>query len=117
MKRALVVEDDAALGKTWKRLLSRMGEPIVEVAGTVASALWFLSENEYDIVLCDFQLPDGTGADVYKWVQKKKSHLLPAFFFCTGVPHTAKEACGSDLQFIGKPFGPEDLEVVASRLE
>ena len=66
-RRVLVIEDDEAIVRTWKRLLCAQFE--LEVAATFEAA-WQKTEQErwvkspFDFVLLDLRLPDGNGADI-----------------------------------------------------
>ncbi|MDA3961514.1 MAG: response regulator [Planctomycetota bacterium] len=61
--RALVLEDDPILAELLAGVLVREGFNAV-VTGTVAAALAQLEQHEVELVLLDYQLPDGDGATV-----------------------------------------------------
>lgn len=44
----------------------------VDVAGTVADATWLLEENEYDAVVLDVVLPDGSGLDILRTLRERE---------------------------------------------
>jgi DNA-binding NarL/FixJ family response regulator len=63
--RVLLVEDHAMVAEGLAAVLS--AEPDVEVIGTaatVAAVTDLLADADPDVVLCDFRLPDGDGAEV-----------------------------------------------------
>lgn len=69
--RVLLVEDHQLLGDALSALLRR--EPdmeIVGVAGTVADAR-VMSRERLDVVLMDYRLPDGTGAEATRAVKAR----------------------------------------------
>jgi DNA-binding NarL/FixJ family response regulator len=69
--RVLLVEDHQLLGDALSALLRR--EPdmeIVGVAGTVADAK-VMSRERLDVVLMDYRLPDGTGAEATRAVKAR----------------------------------------------
>jgi PAS domain S-box-containing protein len=66
--RILLVEDHADSAKVLSKILSRLGYE-VDTAGTSGSALDFYRSNQYDLVLSDIGLPDGSGIEL---VQKMK---------------------------------------------
>jgi CheY-like chemotaxis protein len=61
--RILVVEDHSETLQALSRLLSHFGHEI-SVADGAQSALNAIESKEFDVVLCDIALPDGTGYDV-----------------------------------------------------
>ncbi len=69
--RVLLVDDHHLLTDSLKRLLE--GEPDIEVvgvAGTVAEAKR-LARSRMDVVLMDYRLPDGTGAEATRLVKSR----------------------------------------------
>ena len=58
--RLLVVEDHAATLQVLERLLQKAGHTVVAVS-SVASALEAAAREEFDLVVSDLGLPDGTG--------------------------------------------------------
>ena len=63
--RVLLVEDDVVDQLAFKRAVRELGSPCdYEVAGSVAEARELLSKNQYDAVVTDYALGDGTAFDV-----------------------------------------------------
>jgi CheY-like chemotaxis protein len=63
LKRILLVEDDEPTRETLKKLLDRRGYEVVAVA-SLAEARSAAESGEYDLVISDFALPDGTGTEL-----------------------------------------------------
>lgn len=63
--RLLLVEDHHDTAATLLRLLSRRGYE-VKTAGSVASALELAKAAEFDVLVSDIGLPDGTGVDLLR---------------------------------------------------
>lgn len=61
--RLLVVEDHASTLEVLSRLLQRAGHEVV-AAGTLASALAAAKSGQFDVVISDLGLPDGTGNEL-----------------------------------------------------
>jgi signal transduction histidine kinase/CheY-like chemotaxis protein len=61
--RILLVEDDAVTAGVLSRLLGRSGFAVT-TAGDLATALATASRGEFDLVVSDIGLPDGTGLDL-----------------------------------------------------
>ena len=63
--RLLIVEDHADTASAYSHMLVRLGHT-VHVAHNVHSALICCTRNEYDVLLLDIGLPDGTGWELMK---------------------------------------------------
>jgi len=62
VSRILVVDDDANLRESIRDNLELEGYEVVE-AGSSAEALKAVAQHSFDVILMDFNLPDGTGID------------------------------------------------------
>jgi PAS domain S-box-containing protein len=63
--RVLLVEDDVVDQLAFRRAVRELGSPCdYEVAGSVAEARDLLGQNQYDAVVTDYALGDGTAFDV-----------------------------------------------------
>ncbi len=72
MLRILLVEDHDDTRRVLARLLSRFGHEI-SVADCTQSALQIVGSKEFDVVLSDIGLPDGSGYDVISEAKRKQS--------------------------------------------
>ena len=61
----LVVDDDAALGNAYRRLLARMFEVTLTESGEEALAL-LASGHDYDVLLLDLSMPRMDGTELYR---------------------------------------------------
>ena len=69
--RILVVEDHSDTLQALSRLLSHFGHEI-SLADTAQNALNIIGSKEFDVVLCDIVLPDGSGYDVIAEAKRKR---------------------------------------------
>src|SRR5215216_3137480 len=69
--RILVVEDHDDTLQALSRLLSHFGHEI-SVADGAQNALSIINSKEFDVVLCDIALPDGSGYDVIAEAKRKR---------------------------------------------
>ena len=78
MKKILLVEDDALLNKTLTYNLISEGYDIVSAlnSGTAAE---LLTQTEYDLVLLDINLPDGSGYDLCRLIKPENPDTLVIF--------------------------------------
>src|SRR5262249_30056273 len=68
--RVLIVEDYALLAEGLAAALGRHGDmQVVGVAGTVAAATALATQERPDVVLMDYHLPEGTGAEAAAAIQ------------------------------------------------
>jgi len=68
----LLVEDHGDTLQTLSRLLTYFGHQI-SVADNAQSALETVQSQQFDVVLCDIGLPDGTGYDVITEAKRKQA--------------------------------------------
>jgi len=70
--KILYIEDDLAHVELTRRSLeTREAEFDLQTALTMQDAFLLLATTEYDVILCDYRLPDGTGLDVIKLVLER----------------------------------------------
>lgn len=73
--RLLLIEDHMDTARTLSRLLEKRGFG-VKVASSIASGLETLQQEQFDLLLCDLGLPDGSGIDFIQKVRAR--HQTPA---------------------------------------
>ena len=73
MISTLVVEDDYLIGHAVEQWLVKEGR--VQWAQSIAAAKQMLDDSDFDIVLLDIGLPDGSGLDVLKYIKRRKSSV------------------------------------------
>lgn len=67
--RILIVDDDASLRRTLPQILANPGRNF-DLACNVGEALTRLDASQYDLVVLDYRLPDGTGLTVLDWLSE-----------------------------------------------
>jgi CheY-like chemotaxis protein len=82
--RVLVVDDEAAVGRTIQRLLGEQYEVVVLTAGSEAIDLLVGKGAEFDLILCDLTMPDVSGMDVYTRSVQARADIGGRFVFMTG---------------------------------
>lgn len=68
--RVLVVEDQNDTRRAMQLLLQRTGH-MVQSAGSVQEALRLAEQNEFDVLVSDLGLPDGSGLDVVRAIRAR----------------------------------------------
>lgn len=72
--RVLLVEDHADTRVVLARLLSGIGCTVAS-AGTVTEALALADRQQFDVLISDIGLPDGSGGDVMRGLRARDSHV------------------------------------------
>ncbi|MGZ3768153.1 MAG: response regulator transcription factor [Bdellovibrio sp.] len=108
MKKILLVEDDISLGETLTERLKK--EYNVLWAKTLSEA-WslFSKSRDFDLVLLDVGLPDGTGFELAEKIKKISQTL---FVFLTAQADAESRLRGFELgadEYIPKPFHLKEL--------
>jgi signal transduction histidine kinase/ActR/RegA family two-component response regulator len=114
--RVLVVDDDDAMQRMMRRVLSSF---TVEVCDDGPAALSRLAEASWDVVVCDLHLRTMTGMDLYHRVIERWPELTSRFVFLTGGATTpaarAFVAARADV-VIEKPFSVDELRELIQRV-
>ena len=111
-RRVLVVEDEVMILMMIEDMLSDLGCTAVVAAATIAKALAFVAEQEFDAVMLDLNL---NGNSTYEVADVLIARGVP-FFFSTGNNlHGIKEEY-RDQRILRKPFTSDDLERVFKQL-
>jgi CheY-like chemotaxis protein len=113
--RILVVEDHGDTRRTLSSLLSHFGHEI-SVADSRQSAFEMIDAKNFDVVLSDISLPDGTGYDVISQAKTKQSITGVALTGLDGAEdiRRGKEA-GFDFH-LAKPIDFHELRTVLGQI-
>ncbi|WP_295766357.1 response regulator transcription factor [uncultured Oscillibacter sp.] len=109
MERILIVEDDALLNKTLAYDLASDGWEVAS-ALNARTAAGLLAGGEYDLVLLDIDLPDGSGYDLCRLI--KPEHPDTVVIFLTAKDQESDQLRGYEagaVDYITKPFSIEAL--------
>jgi len=70
--RVLVVDDDAACGRTVSNLLFRLGAKVVETAISADQAVERLNAGSFDLICCDLNMPGRDGVETMRLFAERK---------------------------------------------
>lgn len=113
--RVLIVDDNDNLAQSARQLLE-FGGASVDVSGTMRQARRRLKEADYQLVLVDLMLPDGSGLDL---IENHDSGADTRFVLITGHPRlteAVRDACRKRASLLVKPFSASELMACARGL-
>jgi DNA-binding response OmpR family regulator len=107
--RLLLIEPDQGESSVLKRSLSAASFTI-DVATTGQEGSYLARTNDYDLIICEFLLPDRTGIDVCKELRSKRKHTPFIILSSLGETITKVECLngGAD-DYVTKPFYFEEI--------
>lgn len=111
--RALIVDDDIPTTQAIRESIDWSLFPIsdVLVANSVERARKFLAEQMPEIVICDIEMPRGSGIDLIKWVRENNIDSRFIFLTCHEEFHFASEAIKYTADaYITKPFDVKSMQ-------
>jgi DNA-binding NtrC family response regulator len=119
--RVLIVDDEAAVGRTLGRLVA--DEHHVDTVVSLAQAVAHIRDaiaggQRYDVVLCDLMMPEGTGMDLHARVMEIDPGLARRMLFMTGgvfTPAAEQFLAQPDIQVIDKPIRRDPLLAALAR--
>ncbi len=112
--RILLVEDHLDTRRVMARLLGNMG-CTVESASTVAQALEQTAGNEFDLLISDIGLPDGSGTDLMR--QLKGSGIRGIALSGYGMDEDLAKSREAGFEMhLTKPVNIEELKAVVRRI-
>ena len=115
-RRVLVVDDEAVVANSIRKILARKGFA-VEEAFSCKDALSRVFAQNYDLVLLDLKMPDGNGMDVLQRIKAKRPDLRVVIVTGYGSTDTAAEAIQKGASdYMPKPFTPAELYSVTDRV-
>lgn len=105
----LVVDDDAGVRALLRAILEPEGYTVREAA-TASDGLTVLKGRPPDLILLDSNMPENDGWKMLQLVQERRSSV-PVIMFGgkVGGRSAARAATEGALDFIGKPFDPEQV--------
>jgi signal transduction histidine kinase len=116
-RRILAIDDEALLLKAYRRMLSDVHE-VQTAVGALEALRVLATDRAFDAILCDLQMPDVSGAELYGMVRERYPALSERFIFVTGGAFSsdAKRFLEeSSCAVINKPFRVDELLTMIDR--
>ena len=116
MERILVVDDDCGFRELLEAILSGEGYTI-DTGASIADARRLGSVRQYDLVLSDVRLPDGSGLEILRWFADQMPDTPVVMITAFGTVESAVEAMKlGAVDYLGKPLNsPEELRITVRR--
>jgi signal transduction histidine kinase len=117
-RHALVVDDEPGVLDLVAALLRQAGWEVATATGG-RDALERLRGANYDLVLADMRMPDGSGEDLYRAVASERGELTERFLFMTGDtanPEAWRFIEATHAPVIEKPFTAQALLSAVERV-
>ena len=106
--RLIVVEDHAETAEGLKRFLNAVGYQVF-VATDMASALCLATSVQFDVLLSDLGLPDGSGWELLKRLSMERRIRAIAFSGHNSPADRQRSAEAGFLEHLAKPLSPDQL--------
>lgn len=115
MAKVLIVDDEAGMRRILTVNMRRDGHVIAE-AGGVLETIHLLASHDFDVVLTDQKMPDGTGLDVLRAVHDDDPTTSVIFLTAVGTVELAVESMREGaFDFLSKPFVPDVVRAAVHR--
>ncbi|MBY0516224.1 MAG: response regulator [Bacteriovoracaceae bacterium] len=118
MKSILIIEDEVLIAQSLKKLLEKRGHK-VQTTESGIEAIKYISETNFDRIVCDLMLQDISGFDVLEESRKKYSQdqIGKIFIIMTAYnsPQVLEKASEYECEILNKPF--EDLKLAMDKIE
>jgi signal transduction histidine kinase len=108
-RRILVVDDDELVRLGTAGLIEAWGAQ-VEMAGNLDEVRRRFEQEHFDLVICDYRLPDGNGIELADCLNARQAQK-PAFILVSGdtSPEVLKQVADKGLHLLHKPVRPAKL--------
>ena len=109
MKNILVIDDDSYINSLLVNYLKKSGYKAEGVMDG-RTGIKHIEENNYDLLLCDFRLPDSDGLNILQKVKTKKPNLpVIVMTAYADVKMAVKLIKSGAFDYIAKPIQPEEI--------
>ena len=115
LRKVLVVDDDAVVGKSFNRVLSEKKGYVVTTVENAQEALKQIREQSFDVVFTDIKMPGMDGVELAEKV--KASQPWTPVVIITGYGTSENEVrakAAGVTEFMRKPLSPEMIEESAA---
>jgi DNA-binding response OmpR family regulator len=102
----MIVEDEVMTLQTLAHFFTLRGFNVTTAATLREAQTRFWSRPGWAIILSDYHLSDGTGLELFSWIEEQRGLPAPFLLMSGGI----KAELADGVAFIAKPFGLHELE-------
>ena len=115
MARILIIEDDRTFSQILEGFLTKNQHEVV-LCFEVRKSIQTLAQQNYDLLLVDYRLPDGTGLDILSFIiEKGISTPLIIMTSFNDVRTAVKSIQLGAFDYITKPVNPDELLMIINK--
>ena len=112
MAKILLIEDDLTFSHMLKVFLQKHNHEIIS-AENIKKARQLIAQNDTDLLLLDYRLPDGTALDLLDWLNESGQALQVIIMTSFNDVRTAVKAIRMGaFDYITKPVNPDELQML-----
>lgn len=118
MPKLIIIDDEMLAVEGIKAAVDwgKLGITAVHTAFNMRQAMEVFSSQPIDIMLCDIEMPEGSGLELLTWVRRNYPKTESIFLTCHADFHYARQAIQlGSLDYLLKPVPANDLETVITR--
>jgi two-component system, NtrC family, sensor kinase len=119
-KRILVVDDEKYILDFFVEVF-RNFPMLVDTACDGRIAMGKMQNEDYDVIITDFRMPQMSGRDLFNWIKENRPHLANRIIFVTGDTVSIETRSffeENQNRYLAKPFKIEEVkEVIQQTLE
>lgn len=118
MYQMLLVDDEIHTRKGIKACIEwrRIGIDTIYGASNIRKAKEILQNNKIHIMICDIEMPQGSGLELLKWLSDNRFNVVSILLTCHADFNYARRAVGLGvLDYMLKPVNSEQLEMTIKK--
>lgn len=119
MYRLLIVDDEAFIANGIKSSVDwqKLGIVSVSIASNLRQAKEEFQNQPFDMMICDIEMPQGSGLELYEWVREQYPQTECIFLTCHADFQYAKKALQlGSFEYLLKPVPHDELKLVMTKL-
>ncbi|MBQ9031566.1 MAG: helix-turn-helix domain-containing protein [Parasporobacterium sp.] len=110
---AMIVDDEAVAAAAMKRRIDwpKYGIDQVYMAESMRQAIRIMEEETVDLMLCDVEMPGGSGLELYEWVRTYRPEIECVFVSChPEYEYVRKALIMGSMDYVLKPVDYEEMD-------
>lgn len=118
MRTVLIVDDEAVVIRTLKKRVAWSGYGIENIltAASMQEAQEIFKNMEVDLMLCDIEMPDGNGLELFEWVKLYFPYVVCIYVTChPDFQYIQKAMRLGTFDYVLKPIDYQELGTVLQR--